>query len=266
MTTSASYGILQRNQIQSDLDLAVEEIRTQGFAVIDAGFDDNQVQCIQRMFDQTRVAYLAKHGEKFLQERDEHNTVRLPLLIDPGFRQLAINANVLQVVSQLISGTYLLNQQNAIVNPAGRGYNQDAWHRDLPYQHFISSTPLAINALYCVDDFTQDNGATHVVPASHKQGPFSSEGYLKKHAIQVEAKAGSFIVLDCMTFHRGGENRTQYDRRAINHMYTIPFFRQQIEIPACLTATSLSEQELRLLGFHQRSIPSVDAYLASRKK
>ena len=39
-------------------------------------------------------------------------------------------------------------------------HHQSAFHRDLPYQHFTSSRPIAINALFCADEFTNENGAT----------------------------------------------------------------------------------------------------------
>jgi hypothetical protein len=37
----------------------------------------------------------------------------------------------------VIQGTFILNQQNGIINPAKEADNQAAWHRDLPYQILI---------------------------------------------------------------------------------------------------------------------------------
>ncbi|WP_457831307.1 phytanoyl-CoA dioxygenase family protein, partial [Staphylococcus aureus] len=79
-----------------------------------------------------------------------------------------------------------------------------AWPRDLPYQHYVSSTPLAVNALFCVDDFTLDNGSTFVIPATHKEINYPSESFVERNAVQVTAKAGQYILLDCMLFHSGG--------------------------------------------------------------
>src|SRR3546814_9885258 len=65
----------------------------------------------------------------------------------------------------------------SIVNPAEhQSYGQGLFHRDLPHQHFVSSRPLAINALFCIDAFLEANGATLVVPASHKEERFPSDG------------------------------------------------------------------------------------------
>ena len=74
-----------------------------------------------------------------------------------------------------------------------------------------------------------------MLPATHKSEAFPSKNYVKQNAIQVEAKAGAFIVLDCMIFHAGGYNKTNLERRAVNHVYNIPYFKQQINIPLNIT-------------------------------
>ncbi len=145
------------------------------------------------------------YGETNLKSVNEFNTVR-SLLTHGGdlFLRLALNENLLSIIKKLIPGKFILNQQNGVINPARETYNQSAWHRDLPYQHFVSTKPLAINALFCVDDFTYENGATFVLPASHKSEAFPSLNYVQRNAIQIEAKSGWFILLDCMIFHAGG--------------------------------------------------------------
>ena len=38
-------------------------------------------------------------------------------------------------------------------------------------------------------------------------------------------------MLDTMLYHSGGVNRTGTARRAVNHLYSIPLIRQQIDLP-----------------------------------
>ena len=155
---------------------------------------------------------------------------------------------------------------NGIVNPAGAAaYSQSPFHRDLPYQHFVSSRPLAINALFCVDPFTEENGATWVIPASHKEEAFPSEPVLRAVRRQVAAPAGSFLVLDCMVWHGGGVNRSVRDRRAVNHLYTIAMMRQQIDLPAFLGDGFTQDPAIRqLLGFLHPQPRSEWEYLATQ--
>jgi ectoine hydroxylase-related dioxygenase (phytanoyl-CoA dioxygenase family) len=80
----------------------------------------------------------------------------------------------------------------------------------------------------------------------------------------VKAKAGQFILLDCMLFHCAGFNRSAKERRAINHVYNIPFFKQQINLPKNMHFDHLSSEAKALLGFNFQEPVSIETYLASR--
>lgn len=262
---STSYGILQQTLSGSVLDQAAEQVTNVGYAVVDSGLTVAELKNLSDEFNRTRERYVETHGVATLSGLNELHTVRSPLTHGGElFLKLALNENLLTVLKKLIFGKFILNQQNGIINPPQETYNQSAWHRDLPYQHFVSSTPLAINALFCVDDFTIENGATFVLPASHKAEAFPSKNYIRQNAIQVEAKAGSFILLDCMMFHAGGFNKTHLARRAVNHVYNIPYFKQQINIPKNVKSADLSAEARDVLGFNYLEASSIADYLASR--
>lgn len=260
-----SYGILQQNLSDSSFEEAAENVKNLGYAVVASGYKPLELKSISAEFDRVKKQYSEKHGEDLLRSINEHNTIRA-LLTYGGevFLKLALNENMLSLVAKLIQGKFILNQQNGVINPPQESYNQGAWHRDLPYQHFVSTRSLAINAIFCVDDFTFENGATFVLPSSHKSENFPSKNYIQKNAIQIEAKAGSFIVLDCMTFHAGGFNKTHFPRRAVNHVYNIPYFKQQINIPMSMLNFNLSSEVKELLGFNCTEPTSVSEYLLKR--
>ncbi|MCK9398158.1 MAG: phytanoyl-CoA dioxygenase family protein [Methylobacter sp.] len=262
---SASYGILQQNLCESTLDEVAEQIRSLGYAILDSGYTAPELQSISEKFERTRERYIEIYGEAKLKNLNEFHTIRSPLTHGgDAFLRLALNENLLSLLKKLIQGEFILNQQNGVINPPQETYNQGAWHRDLPYQHFVSTKPIAINALFCVDDFTFENGATFVLPASHKSEAFPSENYVKKNALQVEAKAGSFIVLDCMIFHAGGFNKTDLERRAVNHLYNIPYFKQQINIPMNMDNVKLSDEAKNILGFTYAEPTSISGYFSKR--
>jgi ectoine hydroxylase-related dioxygenase (phytanoyl-CoA dioxygenase family) len=260
-----SYGVLQQDQFSSEHHEVAEQVRRIGYALLDSGFTKEELNEITKAFEQTREKYVATWGEQALRDADEFHTMRA-LLTHGGakFLQLAMNPNLMAVLKLLISGKFILNQQNGVINPPMESYNQGAWHRDLPYQHYVSSSPLAVNALFCIDDFTIENGSTFVVPASHKAIPFPSASYLRNNALQVEAKAGQYILLDCMLFHSGGFNKTNKERRAINHVYTIPYFKQQINLPRNMNTQELSPEEQEIIGAKYQEPGSIENYLTSR--
>ncbi|WP_454841330.1 phytanoyl-CoA dioxygenase family protein [Pseudomonas hormoni] len=261
----AAYGVLEGFRAPESVNPAVEQLRTIGYAVIDSGYTQSEIVDIGDRFARTSDAYISEHGRSALASINEVDTIRAILTqSDEIFLQIAMNAALKNVVDELILGKYILNQQNGITNPPRKQYSQSAWHRDLPYQHFVSSRPLALNALYCVDDFTIDNGGTFVLPASHKMEQFPSEGYIRRNAVQIAAKAGSYIVLDCMLFYCGGYNNTLSPRRAINHLFTVPYIKQQINLPMAMSGRVLTVEQKAFLGFDYQIPPSVGGYLSGR--
>ena len=263
----ASYGILQQDDFVSEIEEVAEQIRRLGYAILDSGYSADELHEISSKFNHVRQQYINKWGEARLKSLNEFHTIRA--LLTQGemqFVKLATNKNLVAVLQKLINGSFILNQQNGVINPPGEEYNQGAWHRDLPYQHYVSSTPLAVNALFCIDDFNFENGSTFVLPASHKSAFFPSENYLKRNAIQVKAKAGQFILLDGMLFHSGGFNQTKKERRAINHLFNIPYFKQQINLSKNMCAYNLTLEEQKLFGFTIQESESIAQYLNSRSK
>jgi ectoine hydroxylase-related dioxygenase (phytanoyl-CoA dioxygenase family) len=260
-----SYGVLAKDNPESELDEVAEQVKRIGYAILDSDYTIDELTQLSNAFNQTRIDYVQKYGEARLRRANEFHTIRAPLSHgEPEFIRLATNQNLLSVLSKLIIGKFILNQQNGIINPPGDTYNQGAWHRDLPYQHYVSNTPLAINALFCIDDFTPENGSTFVLPASHRAVNFPSASYIQRNALQVEAKAGQYVLLDCMLFHGGGFNRTSVERRAVNHVFTIPYFKQQIKLPELMQNAVLEPVQKEILGFNYQEPTSIDQYLNNR--
>ncbi len=259
------YGVLQQSEAASCIDETVEQVRVLGYASLDSGYPPSEIKSIAEEFDSVRRNYIKAFGDVKLRETGELFTVRAMLTHgSKAFLDLLLNKNLNSLLKRLIQGRFFLHQQNGVINPPEEPYGQGAWHRDLPYQHFVTTKPLAINALYCVDDFTLKNGATFVLPASHLSENFPTNTFIKKNAIQIEAKAGTFIILDCMLFHSGGTNFTNQPRRAVNHVFSIPYFKQQISIPKILGNVDLPDEVKQILGFGDVEPESVSDYLEAR--
>ncbi len=261
------YGVHSQAAAAGAPEEAAESLRLVGYAVLDSGVRGRALDMLRSRFDQVRERVAREFGLERLREIDEQHTLRCLLSYDPAFLELACNPPVLAVCRNLIGPGFVLNQQNGVVNPGqGEKYSQGAYHRDLPYQHFVSSRPLGINALFCLDDFTEENGATLVIPASHKLENLPPDAVIRATEQRIVAPAGSFLLLDAMTYHRGSANLTALARRAVNHVYSIGLVRQQIDLPACLGEDFSADPEVRrLLGYDYPSSGSVAEYYAARR-
>ena len=261
------YGVKEASPTPRDhLDTHAEECRITGYTVIDSGLDSDQISAIGSAIDRVVTRQEAECGGPAVMQRiGEAGTGRALLAYDDIFLKLLSNPNLLGLVERLLGDYFILSQQNSIVLEPNLHHTQAQYHRDLPYQHFVSSRPLAVNALFCVDPFTEENGATRVLLGSHKHEPFPADSVVPRLERIAAAPAGSFIVLDAMVFHSGGVNHTNQPRRGVNHVFVLPFMRQQINLPRMLGDRFADDPKLgRLLGYECQTPDSVLEYRQSR--
>ena len=187
------------------------------------------------------------------------------LAYDKRFFTLAeMNATLLRFCRSVF-GEKLLLQQNGLINRPAREHYQVRWHRDLPFQHWVSTEPVAIAALFCADDFNVAQRGTLALPGSHLHPDFPSEAFVRAHEMVMTARAGTFIVMDAMMFHRAGRNTSSGLRRGVNHLIGRPFLAQQIDIPRVVDRDPPTDSFLsRYLGYHWAPAPTVEAWRAAK--
>jgi ectoine hydroxylase-related dioxygenase (phytanoyl-CoA dioxygenase family) len=252
------HGVQEIHHNGDDLDALAEEIRNLGYTVLASGFSALELQQIREASDAVYARQVLEcGGEENLVRMKDASIARCALSYDDCFVRLAAHPGLMRLVAKLLGENFILMGQNAIINRVDRQHDQVVWHRDLTYQHFVSSRPLAISALWCIDDFTELTGATTVLPVSHKVEAFPSCEFVLKHQRIVEAKAGSIIVFDAMLYHRGGDNRSGRTRLGVNHIFGLPLLKQQIDLPSALGGKFRDDPVLaRLLGYESASPPS----------
>tara|TARA_Y100000389_G_C17447120_1_gene512326 strand:- start:976 stop:1782 length:807 start_codon:yes stop_codon:yes gene_type:complete len=260
-----TYGILKKNSSKSKYYLNCEELMYKGYTIYSPGYDKKKLKKIDTAFQKILSIYKKKYLKYELNKINEATILRSPLLIDQIFLDLAMDKGLIKIVSFILKNNYYLNQQNGLINQSRKKFAQASWHRDLPYQHFVSSHPLAVNAIYCIDDFTIENGSTSILPGSHLKENFPTELFCKNNQLFITAKKGSFIILDAMIFHRGNFNNSSNARKAINHVFTSPIISQQIMLKDFKYKLRINKKIKKFLGNFQ-TYESPEKYLSSRIK
>src|SRR5215208_2904557 len=220
--TPGAYGVVERGAASTDAARIAEHIRIAGYAVVPGAVSSADVADLGLRLDRVMARQVEEFGgAERLASIGDALTARCPLVYDEAFVALAAHATVLAICRELLGDYIILMQQNGVINPSGQPHTQVAYHRDLPYQHFVSSRPLAVSALFCIDPFRVETGATTVIPASHRMEAFPSAEVAAQLDTSVTAEPGSFIVFDSMLFHRAGANVSERPRRAVNQVFTV---------------------------------------------
>jgi ectoine hydroxylase-related dioxygenase (phytanoyl-CoA dioxygenase family) len=256
--TLRSYGVNEQEIAADDLSAHAERIRLAGYCVLAGALSAADTADLAARLDEVLRRQTEEFGSERLEQIGDGFTARCPLVDDAAFLKLATHRRLLALVRLLLGEYVVLMQQNGVINPPQEGHTQGAYHRDLPYQHFVSSRPLAISALFCIDPFRTETGATMVIPGSHHVERFPSTDVAASAEVSVNADAGSFVVFDAMLFHRAGDNRSGRVRRAVNNVFSVPIIAQQISLPSALNNRYSDDPELaRLLGYDSTPAASV---------
>lgn len=146
---------------------------------------------------------------------------------DPAFEDMAFHPTALAYVKAVIGWPSLLGNLSA--NITGPGGGEMILHAD---QIFVpepwSSEPQGMNVAWCLDDFTEANGATRFAPGSHKLNRAPRADEAEVDTVPLEAEAGSIVVFESRVWHKTGHNRTAAERRAgVFGWYTKPIYRAQ---------------------------------------
>lgn len=163
-------------------------------------------------------------------------------------RSLISHGPAMQLVTHLLGRDVLLSSITA--NIALPGNRPQHLHADQGYVPMPWPRVEAVNIIWVIDPFTGENGATRVIPGSHRrESPPTGE----ELPVPIEAPAGAIVCLDGRVWHGTGVNQTSATpRRALFAYYCRPYLRQQENFCRSLPRAfvrSLSPAERRLLGF-----------------
>ena len=110
-------------------------------------------------------------------------------------------------------------------------------------------------------DFTADNGATVLLPGSHRWGKRRPNP--DDHALPVVMPAGSCVFFVGTLWHGGGANSTTRERLAVTAQYCQPWLRPMEAFTLSVSreiARTVSDDIRRMLGYsiHPPFVGAVD--------
>src|SRR6185312_4681327 len=201
-----------------------QRIRDDGFTVIEnaasPGLVNGLIDALLKIEKEHNLGLAKTSFEGFM-------TVRINNLLtyDDLFWEVSLHENVLPVVEAVFDKECLLSSFCSLV--LGPGQEAQPMHEDtqlipLPRPHI----PITLNAIWALSDFTNNNGATRIVPRSHKldHAPVYGRNY---DSVTATMPAGSVMLFDSALWHAGGANESDSRRFALSCAYCWGWMRQQ---------------------------------------
>lgn len=154
-----------------------------------------------------------------------HKTQRVyaPLSKTRVIDDLIDHPRIVALLDALFMPNYLLSQAQVINILPGEAA-QALHHDDAFYYAPRPAKPVHAAFIAAIDPFTERNGATVVVPGSHRWGDRLPQ---REEAIPCAMAAGSAVFFLGSLWHGGGANTSHAARLAVTGQYCEPWLRQQ---------------------------------------
>ncbi len=270
-----------------DISGILGNISTYGFAIVLELLDADGRQAVRDALDQH------KQGLRGRNDFEGYQTERIYSLLARGqiFADMTENPTILAVLDRMLEPNYLLSAGLSIdLHP---GETPQAMHYDDSFYAVPRPRPpIGMSVIWAIDAFTDQNGATQLIPGSHVWGDETPDGLpddreialprngpayqapvienLEDCLIDAVMPAGSALIFSGTLWHRGGGNRSKDKRLAVTLQYCAPWARQQenmfLAVPKEITE-NLSPRVRALMGYsiHPPFMGHVDSMHPERR-
>jgi ectoine hydroxylase-related dioxygenase (phytanoyl-CoA dioxygenase family) len=235
----------QRFQAGVSVDEVVAALERDGYAIVEGMLSPEEARA--KRAELTRILASTPTGRN---DFEGFATRRIYALCAKtrAFDEPAIDPLLLGVLDRVL-GSYQLSAPVGIeIGPDETAQNL---HRDdgiypIPHPH----AEFVVNTMWALDDFTEANGATHLVPASHR---WTERPGPETPTLRATMTAGSVMFFLGSLFHGGGANSTERPRLGVILEYCAGWLRQQenhvIAVPR-ETVRALPRRLQELLGYN----------------
>ena len=249
---------MDNNNLQTHL----QEIEERGYTIVENAFDaalaDELCDALLEIENRDNIIPANNSFEG-------NRTVRIYNLLahQPVFQRAPTTETVLPIIEGVLDKGCLLSSMSSIAiapDETPQPIHSDDQVIGLARPH----KAVVCNSMWALTNFTEENGATRLVPGSHKFDQFPEYGPdIHYDSIPAEMKRGSVLVWHGSLWHGGGANTTTERRIGLAVNYCAGFIRQQenqqLGIPLDLAKTfSTRLQDLCGFGVYQSLIGHID--------
>ena len=209
-----------------NLDDHLRELERDGYTIIPDALPSEEVvasrRAVQELLD-AEQAVARTTGTQTENLRNAHAIVGK----HPHFYEFFLNPPVMQIVRAVLGDDALLYDANIRVpmptgaRDARKGFQVHVDREDYTVLPFVAGRhyPMALNVVWCLVDFTEENGSTVAWPGSHLSCRVPDPESPAPGPVQIRAPSGAAVIWDAALWHQGGINRGDTPRWTVIAYY-----------------------------------------------
>lgn len=227
----------------------IQNLDRNGYVSLGQLLSASEVQAVNKRIDELILEEGEDAGSelfdsKYIRHPKEEGADRLADLVNKGalFDKFYTHPKVLAAIEAVLGNSYKLSSLNYRAAKPGHGLQN--LHVD--YGNTVPEGSYKVcNTLWLLDDFTENNGATRIVPGTHKSKLLPHEVIKDTslpHAdeILIQAPVGSVFIFNSHVWHGGTTNRTENYRRSIHSYFCTVDQPQQLNQKQYITQETRS--------------------------
>lgn len=197
-------------------------ILEKGFYIFDNFFDPAKFNLLAAVHNNPKTLVL--------EGGNRSRYVRL-LESDPIFANLILDTGITDIARGILGKHISISDYQLLtLHPGAAPVNV---HLDYPFVMMdeIFVNPIAqIQTLWILDDFTEHNGATRIVPYSHLNRRWPEAKEFDDSFKELHLKKGSVLVFHGALWHATAGNNSDADRSSVLMAFSPPWIKSLIEI------------------------------------
>ncbi len=245
-----------------DISTHLKNIEDVGYTLVENAIETDLVDALNHALDELEQQLQTQPGHNLF---EGDHTIRIYNLLarHPVFQHVPVHPQILPIIEGVLDKGCLISSLSSIsIDP---GEQAQPIHADdtligLPRPH----QAVVCNSMWALTDFTEENGATRIVPGSHK---FDHKPDYGSHPQSIPAvmPKGSVLIWNGSLWHGGGANLSRQRRVGVAMNYCAGFIRQQenqqLGIPIERVKTFTPRlQELAGFGTYMNLIGHIDKH------
>ncbi len=234
-----------KHKLQAALASALDAA---GCCVIEGAASAQQMDAIG-----AELAAFDNQGQIGASDFEGHKTRRTgaPLPRSATFRGIATHPLVMAAGDHVLGHATSWRFSAAEYIQIGPGESAQRLHRDQwKYDMVDFDREVELNGMWAITDFTEANGATRIVPGSHRLG--NREKLSPEQTVPAEMSKGSLLLYTGTVYHGGGANNSSEWRAGLSLQHGVGWLTQStnqfLECPPAEVA-DWSDELLRFIGY-----------------
>ncbi len=252
------------------LDEAIKSIKQNGYVLLENILSGKECDMYKSLLNRDYEKYSAKYAGSNITEHGLNNKSNERIVYnlhnkDILYFDLCCHPSVISIVKEMLQeGSYQNSEHFNLLGFDARDPNFSTENQQLHLDSNLpgqGNYPLIMVALFMLDNFTAENGATRVLPFSHLRSDYPENKRKYNEEITIEASKGSALIFNGALWHGGGKKTINSSRWAVLPSYGRWFIKPAFDFTRNIPVQifdKLTDERKALLGLN--SCPSKDEF------